>query len=152
MENRRGDESAGPKIIPPHGGYHDLKFYRMAEIIQDGIVMFCGRFIDVRSRTNDQMIRAARSGKQDIAEGSMASGTSRKAELKLVGVARAGLEELLLDFQDYLRQHGLPLWGREHPQARRVRGLCYQKDRSSGRRRNSGKHHRLPGSPGKLPS
>lgn len=130
MENRAGDEGARPKIIPPHGGYRDLKSYQMAEIIHDGTVVFCGRFIDARSRTNDQVVQAARSGKQNIAEGSMASGTSRKTELKLVGVARASLEELLLDFQDYLRQHGLPLWGKDHPQARKVRGLCYQKDRS----------------------
>jgi four helix bundle suffix protein len=60
----------------------------------------------------------------------MASGTSKKTELKLIGVARASLEELLLDFQDYLRQHGLPLWGKEHQLARQVRALCYQKDRS----------------------
>jgi four helix bundle suffix protein len=76
------------------------------------------------------MVQAARSGKQNIAEGSMASGTSKKSELKLMGVARASLEELLLDFQDYLRQHGLPLWGKEHPIAREVRAKCYAKNRS----------------------
>jgi len=76
------------------------------------------------------MVQAARSGKQNIAEGSMASGTSKKTELKLVGVARASLEELLLDFKDFLRQHGLPLWGKDHPKAKEVRGLCYKKDRS----------------------
>ncbi|MDR3557229.1 MAG: four helix bundle suffix domain-containing protein [Syntrophobacteraceae bacterium] len=130
MENKGGSEGAGPKIIAPHGGYRDLKSYQMAEIIYDATVVFCGRFVDPRSRTTDQMTQAARSGKQNIAEGSMASGTSRKTELKLVGVARASLEELLLDYQDYLRQHGLPLWGRDHPQARNVRGLCYQKNRS----------------------
>ena len=119
-----------PKIIPPHGGYRDLKSYQMAEIVHDATVVFCDRFIDRRSRTHDQMVQAARSGKQNIAEGSMASGTSKKTELKLVGVARASLEELLLDYQDYLRQHGLPLWGKDHPQARQVRGLCYTADRS----------------------
>ena len=76
------------------------------------------------------MVQAARSGKQNIAEGSIASGTSKKSELKLIGVARASLEELLLDFQDYLRQQGLPLWGKDHEQAQKVRALCYQKDRS----------------------
>jgi len=81
-------------------------------------------------RGYDQMVQAARSGKQNIAEGSMASGTSKKFELKLVGVARASLEELLLDFQDYLRQKGLPLWEKDHPKARQVRGLCYIKNRS----------------------
>jgi len=75
-------------------------------------------------------VQAARSGKQNIAEGSMASGTSKKTELKLIGVARASLEELLIDFQDYLRQKGLPLWGKEHPKAKEVRALCYKKDRS----------------------
>ena len=76
------------------------------------------------------MVQAARSGKQNIAEGCMASGTSKKAELKLIGVARASLEELLLDFQDYLRQHDLPLWGKEHPKAQELRALCYRKNRS----------------------
>lgn len=119
-----------PRVIPPHGGYRDLKSYQMAEIVYDATVVFCNRFIDRQSRTHDQMVQAARSGKQNIAEGSMASGTSKKTELKLVGVARASLEELLLDYQDYLRQHGLPLWGKDHPQAKQVRGLCYQKNRS----------------------
>lgn len=102
----------------------------MSEIVHDGTVVFCDRLISRRSRTHDQMVQAARSGKQNIAEGSMASGTSKKTELKLVGVARASLEELLLDFKDFLRQHGLPLWGKDHPKAREVRGLCYRKDRS----------------------
>jgi len=119
-----------PELIPPHGGYRDLKSYQMSEIVYDGTVVFCDRFIDRRSRTHDQMVQAARSGKQNIAEGSMASGTSKKTELKLVGVARASLEELLVDFQDYLRQLGLPLWGKDHPQAREVRALCYKQDRS----------------------
>ncbi|MGA3116973.1 MAG: four helix bundle suffix domain-containing protein [Syntrophobacteraceae bacterium] len=128
--NQNDDNRHVPKIIPPHGGYRDLKSYQMAEIVHDATVMFCDRFIDRRSRTHDQMVQAARSGKQNIAEGSMASGTSKKTELKLVGVARASLEELLLDYQDYLRQHGLPLWGKDHPQARQVRGLCYKSDKS----------------------
>jgi len=97
------------KIIPPHGGYPKLKSYQMAEIVYDATVKFCARFIDRRSRTVDQMVQAARSGKQNIAEGSMASGTSKETELKLVSVARASLEELLLDYQDFLRQHGLCL-------------------------------------------
>jgi restriction system protein len=125
--NRRGDS---PVIIPAHGGYRELKSYQMAEVVHDATVVFCDRFIDRRSRTHDQMVQAARSGKQNIAEGSMASGTSKKTELKLIGVARASLEELQVDFQDYLRQHGLSLWGKDHQLARQVRGLCYQKDRS----------------------
>jgi restriction system protein len=92
--------------------------------------VFCDRFISRRSRTHDQMVQAARSGKQNIAEGCMASGTSKKTELKLIGVARASLEELLLDFQDFLRQRELALWGKDHHKAREVRKLCYRKDRS----------------------
>ena len=117
-------------LIPPHGGYRELQSFQMSEIVYDATIVFCDRFIDRRSRTHDQMVQAARSGKQNIAEGSMASGTSKKTELKLVGVARASLEELLLDFQDFLRQKGLPLWGKEHGQALAVRKLAYEKNRS----------------------
>ena len=117
-------------LIPPHGGYRELQSYQMSEIVYDATIVFCDRFIDRRSRTHDQMVQAARSGKQNIAEGSMASGTSKKTELKLVGVARASLEELLLDFQDFLRQRKLPLWGKEHEQALAVRKLAYNKNRS----------------------
>jgi len=130
MKQSDNNAKPRPQIIPPHGGYQDLKSYQMAEIVHDATVVFCDRFIDRRSRTHDQMVQAARSGKQNIAEGSTASSTSKKTELKLVGVARASLEELLLDYQDYLRQHGLLLWGKDHPQARQVRGLCYRSDRS----------------------
>lgn len=124
------DQKDFPQLIPPHGGYRELQSYRMAEIVFDATTVFCNRFIDRRSRTHDQMVQAARSGKQNIAEGSMASGTSKKTELKLIGVARASLEELLLDFQDYLRQKGLPLWSKDNPDAKEVRKLCYQKNRS----------------------
>jgi len=109
-------------LIPAHGGYAGLKCYRGAEIVYDATAAFCDRFISVRSRTHDQMVQAARSGKQNIAEGSVASGTSRKIELKLVGIARASLEELLIDYKDFLRQRGLPLWGKEHPPAKEIRG------------------------------
>jgi len=102
----------------------------MAEIVNDATVVFCDRFISKRSRTHDQMVQTAHSGKQNIAEGCMASGTSKKFELKLIGVARASLEELLLDFQDYLRQKGLALWGKDHVKTKAVRGLCYRKNRS----------------------
>jgi four helix bundle suffix protein len=102
----------------------------MAEIVFDATAVFCDRFIDRRSRTHDQMVQAARSGKQNIAEGSMASGTSKKTEIKLIGVARASLEELLIDFQDYLRQHRLPLWGKDHAKAKEIRTLAYRSNRS----------------------
>ncbi len=119
-----------PQLIPPHGGYRTLQSYQMAEIVYDATVVFCDRFIDRRSRTHDQMVQAARSGKQNIAEGSMASGTSKKTELKLIGVARASLEELLVDFHDFLRQKGLQLWGKDHPEALAVRRLAHSNNRS----------------------
>jgi four helix bundle suffix protein len=124
------DQEEPSRVIPPHGGYRDLKSYQMAEIVYDATVVFCGRFIDRRSRTHDQMVQAARSGKQNIAEGSMASGTSKKTELKLIGVARASLEELLLDFEDYLRQHGFQVWGKDEAKAREVRALAWATNRS----------------------
>jgi restriction system protein len=123
-------EGGRDRIIPAHGGYRGLRSYQMAELVYDATVRFCDRFIDRRSRTHDQMVQAARSGKQNIAEGSMASGTSRKTELKLVGVARASLEELLLDYEDFLRQRGLALWGKDDPQAQAVRKLAYARNRS----------------------
>ncbi len=119
-----------PRLVPPHGGYRDLKSYQMAEIVHDARVAFCDRFIDRRSRTHDQMVQAARSGKQNIAEASMASGTSKKTELKLVGVARASLEELLLDYQDFLRLRGFHAWGKDEPKAKEVRALARVADRS----------------------
>jgi four helix bundle suffix protein len=119
-----------PGLIPPHGGYRELKSYQNAEIVYDATVRFCDRFVDRRSRTHDQMVQAARSGKQNIAEGSMASGTSKKTELKLVNVARASLEELLLDYEDFLRQRKLRLWGKDHPTAQAVRKLVYRTNRT----------------------
>lgn len=89
-------------FIPPHGGYKRLLSYQKAEIVYDATVHFCARFINKYSRTQDQMIQAARSGKQNIVEGSMASGTSKETEIKLTGVARASFEELLEDYLDFL--------------------------------------------------
>ncbi len=102
-------------LIPKHGGYRNLKSFQVAEVVYDLTVRFCDRYIDRFSRTRDQMVQAARSGRQNIAEGSMASGTSKRTELKLTGVAKASLEELRLDYEDYLRQHKLPLWDRQDP-------------------------------------
>ena len=116
-------------LIGPHGGYRKLRSFQAAQEAYDATVLFCNRFIDKRSRTHDQMVQAARSGVQNIAEGSMASATSKKMELKLTGVARASLEELLLDYQDFLRQRGLPLWDKDSPQALAVRKR-YRSDRS----------------------
>ena len=102
----------------------------MSVLVYDATVKFCNRFIDRKSRTHDQMVQAARSGNKNIAEGSQVSGTSKKIELKLVGVARASLEELLGDYQDFLRQRSLVEWGKDHPMARMVRRLAYVPNRS----------------------
>lgn len=110
-------------FIPKHGGYKSLLSYQKAEIVYDATVFFCERFIDRRSRTHDQMIQAARSGKQNIVEGSMASGTSKETEIKLTNVARASLEELLADYRDFLRVRGLEEWPASHAYARRLREL-----------------------------
>lgn len=110
-------------FIPPHGGYEDLLSYQKARIVFDGTVRFCERFLDKRDRTCDQMIQAARSGKQNIIEGSQASGTSKETEIKLVGVARASLEELLEDYRDFLRVRGLRLWDKNSKEALFVRKL-----------------------------
>lgn len=99
-------------LIPKHGGYRRLKSFQIAQLVFDVTARFCDRYIDRRSRTHDQMVQAARSGVQNIAEGSQASGTSKKSEMMLTGVARASLEELRLDYEDFLRQRGLRLWER----------------------------------------
>jgi restriction system protein len=101
--------------LRPSGGYRQLRSFQVATIIYDATVAFCDRFIDKRSRTRDQTVQAARSGRQNIAEGSRASATSSQTELRLVGVARASLDELLLDYEDYLRQRRLPLWDKNAP-------------------------------------
>lgn len=110
-------------FIPKHGGYKRLLSYQKAEIVYDATVRFCDRFLDRRDRTRDQMIQAARSGKQNIVEGSMASGTSKEMEIKLTNVARASLEELLVDYRDFLRTRGAAEWPRDHPLAARLRHL-----------------------------
>ena len=102
-------------LIPKHGGYRKLKSFQVAQLAYDVTVRFCDKYIDRRSRTHDQMVQAARSGAQNIAEGSQASATSKKTELKLTQVARASLEELKLDYEDFLRQRGLVQWERENP-------------------------------------
>lgn len=103
------------KLIPKHGGYRTLKTFQIARLVFDITIRFCDRFVGLKSRTHDQMVQAARSGVQNIAEGSQASGTSKKTELKLTNVARASLEELRLDYQDFLRQRQLNVWERTDP-------------------------------------
>ncbi len=115
-------------FIPPHGGYQNLLSYQKAQIVYDGTVRFCERFLQKRDRTYDQMIQAARSGKQNIIEGSQASGTSKETEIKLTNVARASQEELLEDYRDFLRVRGLAEWTKEHRYTRRLRELNRQPD------------------------
>lgn len=115
-------------FIPRHGGYKNLLSYRKTAIIYDATVYFTGRFFDRRDRTVDQMVQAARSGKQNIIEGSMASATSKESEIKLTNVARASLEELLEDYRDFLRVNGYAEWSASHPYARRLRELNRQPD------------------------
>jgi len=112
-----------PGFIPPHGGYQDLLSYQKALIVFDATVYFCNRFLDKRDRTFDQMVQAARSGKQNIIEGSQASGTSKEMEIKLTNVARASQEELLEDYRDFLRTRRLEEWNLKHPYTQRLRDL-----------------------------
>jgi len=116
-------------LLPPHGGFRKLRSFRTAQLVYDGTVIFCNRFIDRRSRTNDQMVQAARSGVHNIAEGSLASATSKETELKLTNVARASLGELLLDYEDFLRQRGVRQWAMDSHEALAVR-KGYLSDRS----------------------
>lgn len=110
-------------FIPQHGGYKNLITYQKSEIIYDGTIYFTKRFFRKYDRTIDQMVQAARSGKQNIVEASMASGTSKEMEIKLTNVARASLEELLIDYQDFLRTNKLPLWDKNHRLALRFREI-----------------------------
>jgi len=115
--------SDGATFIPPHGGYQQLLSYQKALVVYDATVYFCDRFFDKHDRTHDQMIQAARSGKQNILEGSAASGTSKETEIKLTNVARASQEELLEDYRDFMRNHRIEEWASDHPYALRLRQL-----------------------------
>lgn len=110
-------------FIPPHGHYQSLLSYRKAEIVYDVTHCFCRRFLEKRDRTVDQMIQAARSGKQNIVEGSKAAKTSKEGEIKLTNVARASLEELLVDYRDFLRVRSMPVWAKDSREAKYVRRL-----------------------------
>lgn len=118
-------------FIPAHGGYRNLFSYQKAEIIYDGTVYFTNRFFNKYDRTIGQMVQAARSGKQNIAEASMASATSKETEIKLTNVARASLEELKIDYEDYLRTHKLPVWGKDHKLVARLRELNKSTDHAT---------------------
>lgn len=114
---------ANEGFIPIHGGYRNLFSYQKAEIIYDGTQYFTNRFFNQYDRTVGQMVQAARSGKQNIAEASMASATSKETEIKLTNVARASLEELLIDYEDFLRTKKLPIWEKEHRLVARLREI-----------------------------
>jgi hypothetical protein len=111
--------------IPPHAGYEKLLFHQKAGIVFDGTAHVCDDFIDRRGRAPDHMVQAARSGKPNIVEGSMASGTSKETEIKLTNVSRANLGELLADYRDFLRVRTPPIGGKGHPQAQVVRTPRY---------------------------
>jgi four helix bundle suffix protein len=119
---------ASSGFLLPHGGYEKLLSFQKARIVYDGTVWFCRHFLDPHDRTCDQMIQAARSGKQNILEGSQASGTSKETEIKLTNVARASLEELLEDYRDFLRLRGLDEWPKEHRYTLRLRQLNRRPD------------------------
>jgi four helix bundle suffix protein len=109
------------RLLPKHGGYRKLRSFHAALAVYDATIVFCNRFIERSSRTHDQMVQAARSGAKNISEGSMASGTSKKIELKLTGIARASLEELMGDYEDFLRHRALPIWDANSPPALAMR-------------------------------
>ena len=118
-------DSPKPRRLRPSGGYRQLRSFQTATILYDATVKFCARFVDPRSRMIDQMEQAARSGRQNVAEGSRAAATSSQTELRLVQVARASLDELLLDYEDFLRQRQLRAWDKDDPEAKAVRKLGF---------------------------
>jgi four helix bundle suffix protein len=126
MRQMSADRSEG--FIPPHGGYAGLLAYQKAPIVFQATCRFCERFLDKRDRTVDQMVQAARSGKQNIVEGSKGSGTSKEAEIKLLNVSRSSLEELLEDYRDFLRNRAFRIWDKQSREALFVRRLSRTKN------------------------
>ena len=108
-------------LIPPHGGYKKLRTYKLGNLIYDATAAFCAQYLDRKDRTYDQMVQAARAGVANIIEGSEASATSKKTELRLTNVAKASQEELLTDYQAFLRQRGLPEWKLDDPAIQTLR-------------------------------
>ncbi len=132
QSGRGGGGAEREGLIPKHGAYRKLKSFQVARLAYDVTVRFCNKYIDKHSRTHDQMVQAARSGVQNIAEGSLASATSKKTELKLTQVARASLEELKLDYEDFLRQRGQALIDRRCQTADEVAAWVVEVSRSGG--------------------
>lgn len=122
MKNDKGNANHDGSPLMVHGGYEQLRAYKVAEAVYDATVVFCDRFIDKRSRTHDQMVQAARSGARNISEGSGAAATSKKTEIHLTNVARASLsDELLKDYRSFLKQRGLRVWEKDSPEALAMR-------------------------------
>ena len=138
----RSDGVSKPRRLRPSGDYRELRSFQVATVIYDATVSFCDRFVDKRSRTHDQMVQAARSGRQNIAEGSRAAATSSQTELRLVNVARASLDELLLDYEDFLRQRAKRQWLKDDPQARQVCALGMRRYPSDRTDRSDPTDHR----------
>ena len=115
-------------FLPQHGHYRHLRVYQVTEMIYDITYYFTQHYLQRGDRTVDQMIQAARSGKQNIAEGNQAAATSSETEIKLTNVAKASLEELLDDYEDYLRVRNLPQWGNLHPRYEKMRQYARSED------------------------
>lgn len=114
---------ANEGLIPKHGGYKNTKTWQLADLIYDVTVRFCDKYVDRRSRTHDQMVQAARSGAQNLQEGSVDSAVSRKIEMKLTGIAKGSLQELAQDYRKFLKHRDLPEWPPNHPALARFKGL-----------------------------
>ena len=114
-------------FLPQHGHYRHLRVYQVTEMIYDITFYFTQHYLQKGDRTIDQMVQAARSGKQNIAEGNQAAATSSETEIKLTNVAKASLEELLDDYEDYLRVRQLPQWGNLHPRYEKMRQYARSK-------------------------
>src|ERR1039457_7107862 len=137
------DRSGRSRRLRPSGGYRKLRSFQVATLIHDATVSFCDRFVDKRSRTHDQMVQAARSGGKNIAEGSRGAAQTSQTELRLVNMARASLEELLLDYEDYLRQHGKRQWTKDDLEAREVRAVGQQDQTNPTDQADPGKHWKI---------
>lgn len=131
--DQQGDNIGPRSRLRQSGGYRTTASFQTATLIYDATYYFCEKFLDSRSRTVDQMIQAARSGRQNIAEGSRAAAASSQTELRLLNTARASLEELLLDYEDFLRHRRLSQWASESAEARAVRDVPkrFKKDQST---------------------
>ena len=114
---------SGETLIPKHGGYENTKTWQLADLIYDVTVRFCDKYVDRHSRTHDQMVQAARSGAQNLQEGSVDSAVSKKIELKLTGIAKGSLEELRRDYKKFLKHRDLPEWPSSHAALTRFKAL-----------------------------